>query len=361
MRVSGPVRALVILAGGIILGVGAYSVGGGGEQVSAELDPLSATTTSTAAPTTTPVATSTIAPTTTTTTTTTPPRGPLVIHGTGDVNTDSSYIPALAANGHSYAWEGLDGLFVEDDLTVINLECTPSELGTPLPKQFVFRCDLDSLRAMRDAGVDVVNLANNHSRDHGPEALLDGVVQLERVGLMAVGVGANAVEAAAPALVEINGWTVAVVGFGGVVPSRDWIATEDSPGMADGDTTELMVETVRAAKELADLVIVTVHWGVELDLEPRPDDRERAEAMIEAGADAIFGHHAHRLQPLEFIDGKPVAWGLGNFVWPNFSVPGSTTAVARVVVSPEGDIDACLIPAFITAPGRPELTDDPPC
>ncbi len=299
--------------------------------------------------------------TSTTTTTTLPSRGGLVIHGTGDVNTDSSYVPALAANGHAYAWEGLDGLFLEDDLTVINLECTPSELGDSLPKQFVFRCDPDSLPAMRAAGVDVVNLANNHTRDHGAAALLDGVVQVESEGMKAVGVGANADEANAPAIVDVNGWTVAVVGFGGIVPTPDWIATEDSPGMADGDTIELMVEAVRAAKEVADLVVVTIHWGLELDLEPEPEDRERAAAMIEAGADVIFGHHAHRLQPLEIIDGKPVFWNLGNFVWPNFSVPGSTTAVARVVVSSEGDLDACLIPAFITAPGRPELTDDPPC
>lgn len=116
-----------------------------------------------------------------------------------------------------------------------------------------------------------------------------------------------------------------------------------------------MVEAVEAADELADLVIVVIHWGVELDLEPRPEDIERAEAMIDAGADMIFGHHAHRLQPLEFIDGKPVAWSLGNFVWPNLSHAGSTTAVVRVVVSPGGSIDACLIPAFIESRGHPVL------
>src|SRR5918996_654992 len=70
------------------------------------------------------------------------PKGRLVIHGTGDVNVDPSYIPALAANGYGYAWTGLDGLFRRDDLTVINLECAVSDLGTPVPKEFNFRGDL---------------------------------------------------------------------------------------------------------------------------------------------------------------------------------------------------------------------------
>lgn len=301
------------------------------------------------------------APNVTPSTPTTQPRGRLVIHGVGDVNTDTDYIPALAEHGHAHAWSGLGGLFAVDDLTVANLECTPSALGSPLDKQYVFRCDLASLPAMRDAGVDVVTLANNHSGDHGKEALLDGMHQVQTSGLRGVGVGADAAEAARPAVIETNGWRVAVLGFGGVVPSPDWLATDDRPGMADGDTIETMVAAVEAAADVADLVVVTIHWGVERDLEPRPDDRERAEAMIAAGADIVFGHHAHRLQPLEIVDGAAVAWGLGNFVWPNFSEESAKTAIARVVVEPDGRKQACLIPASITSPGRPEITGDAPC
>jgi poly-gamma-glutamate synthesis protein (capsule biosynthesis protein) len=83
--------------------------------------------------------------------------------------------------------------------------------------------------------------------------------------------------------------------------------------------------------------------------------------MIAAGADIIFGHHQHRLGPLEFIEGKPVFWGLGNFVWPHNSTASATTAVARVVVNPDGSINACLIPAFIRNPGRPEITGQAEC
>jgi poly-gamma-glutamate capsule biosynthesis protein CapA/YwtB (metallophosphatase superfamily) len=131
--------------------------------------------------------------------------------------------------------------------------------------------------------------------------------------------------------------------------------------MASGDDTEQMVRAVEAADEAADLVFVTIHWGWELETEPRADDRARAEAMIAAGADAIFGHHPHRLGEVEFIEGRPVYWTLGNFVWPRLSNAGATTAVARVAVSPDGDIFGCMLPAFITTSGRPEITGPPIC
>jgi poly-gamma-glutamate synthesis protein (capsule biosynthesis protein) len=77
--------------------------------------------------------------------------------------------------------------------------------------------------------------------------------------------------------------------------------------------------------------------------------------MIDAGADIIFGHHAHRLQPMEVYEGRPIFYGLGNFVWPSFSVEGSTTAVAEAVVRPDGTIRGRLLPAYIVSDGHPVL------
>ena len=265
--------------------------------------------------------------------TTAPPgRGWLVIHGTGDVNLDPAYVEGLALHGHEHAWSGLDGLFLSDDLTIVNLECAPSSLGNAEPKDYTFRCDPAALPLMEAAGVEVANLANNHSQDFGKEAMLDGRANL-----------------------------VAVLGLGGVFPHDDWAATATRPGMADGDDVLAMTEAVRNADAFAELVVVAIHWGVEFDTEPRADDVERAEALVEAGADVIFGHHSHRLNPLGEVDGKPVAWGLGNFVWPTFSGPGATTAVARVVISPSGANTSCLIPASIESSGHPVLVGIPPC
>jgi poly-gamma-glutamate synthesis protein (capsule biosynthesis protein) len=204
-------------------------------------------------------------------------------------------------------------------------------------------------------------MGNNHSGDYGKDALVDGRANLIAAGLGAVGAGKDLNEAGAPALYDIKGWNVAVIGFGGVAPDNSWYATADRPGMRSGDHNTQMVEAVKAAKAVADIVVVAIHWGVELDTTPRSDDIQRAKEMIAAGADIIFGSHPHRMQPLEFIDGKPVFWSLGNFVWPHNSVPSATTAVARAVINPDGSIDACLIPAYIESHGHPELTGDPEC
>ncbi len=296
-----------------------------------------------------------------TSSTTSPTRSSLVIHGTGDVNLDADHLGVFLAEGFGHAWSGLGGLFTKDDLTVVNLECAPSPDGAPEPKEFVFGCWPEAYPAVVEAGVDVVNLGNNHSQDHGKAALLEGRQDLLGIGIAPVGAGADHIEAGAPALFEIGGWSVAVVGFGGVVPWEGWIAGPGRAGMRDGDTISTMVEAVEAADAVADIVIVTIHWGVELDLVPRPEDRDRARAMIAAGADAIFGHHSHRLQPLEWVDGRPVAWSLGNFVWPRLSVEGSHTAIARVVVEPDGTLDACLIPVEIVSDGHPVLVGEPEC
>ncbi|MGE3286298.1 MAG: CapA family protein [Pseudonocardia sp.] len=288
------------------------------------------------------------------------PRQPLVVHATGDVNLDPGYIPALRGR-YEHAWSGLGGLFADDDLTVVNLECPVSTLGAIDPKTFNFRCDPAALPAARAAGVEVANLANNHVRDYGPDAMLDSLTQLRAAGIAPVGVGADVAAANAPAVVEVKGWKIAVLGFGGVIPDPKWLAGPDRAGMASGDDTERMVAAVRAAAAKADLVFVTIHWGAELETTPQAGDVARAHAMIDAGADAVFGHHQHRLQAMETYQGRPIAWGLGNFVWPLLGPESARTAVAQVRVDEDGAVSGCLLPAQITSPGRPELTGPRQC
>jgi poly-gamma-glutamate capsule biosynthesis protein CapA/YwtB (metallophosphatase superfamily) len=285
-----------------------------------------------------------------------PARGRLVIHGTGDVNVDPNYIPNFQSQGYGYAWSGLGGLFERDDLTVINLECAISNEGSAVPKEFNFRCDPDAIPSMLAAGVEVANLGNNHGYDYGADAILDSRQNLEEGGIAPVGAGENQEEALEPATFDINGWRIAVVGFDQVVdPYPTAIATEDKPGTAAGHDVDLMVRTIKEVKADADLVIVVIHWGVELDTQPRAEQVEQAHRFIDAGADVIFGHHSHRLQPMSTYKGRPIFYSLGNFVWPNHSVAGATTAVAEVVVYSGGNISGRMIPAFIESAGHPVL------
>src|SRR5690606_38062811 len=159
----------------------------------------------------------------------------------GDVAVAPDYIPGLRREGWDHARSGLEGLFANDDLTVVNLECTPPDLGSPLPKAYNFRCSTETLTSTRPTGIEVADQPNNHSGAFGTEALVDGRAQLIAAGIAPVGVGKDYEEAGEAAFFEINGWKVAVLGFGGVVPGSSWIATDDRPGMRHGKDTEGMV------------------------------------------------------------------------------------------------------------------------
>jgi poly-gamma-glutamate capsule biosynthesis protein CapA/YwtB (metallophosphatase superfamily) len=283
-------------------------------------------------------------------------KGSLLIHGAGDVNVDPSYVTSYASEGYGYAWSGLDGLFRDDDLTVVNLECAVSKVGTAVPKEFNFRGDPAALPAMRKGGVDVANMGNNHSYDFGPDALVDTRKNLVDAGVDPVGAGKDAQEALSPAILHANGWTIAVVGLDEVVDPPEAVAGPHTPGTAAGHDFPAMLDAVKAAAAESDLVVVDIHWGVELDTQPREYQVKEGHQLIDAGADVIFGGHSHRLQPLEMYEGKPIFYSLGNFVWPNFSAEGSRTGVAEVRVAPNGNIRARILPAFIEAPGHPVLT-----
>jgi poly-gamma-glutamate capsule biosynthesis protein CapA/YwtB (metallophosphatase superfamily) len=282
-------------------------------------------------------------------------RGSLVIHGAGDVSLDPSYITTYATQGYGYAWSGLNGLFEHDDLSVVNLECAVSRLGDPVPKEFNFRGDPAALPVMHRAGVDVANLGNNHSYDFGPDALLDTRKNLLDAGLAPVGAGKDPAEALAAAMFERNGWRIAVVGLDEVVDPPDAVAAPGHPGTAAGHDFSAMLDAVRAADQKADLVVVDIHWGVELDTVPRSYQIAEGHRLVGAGADIIFGGHSHRLQPLDMYRGRPVFYSLGNFVWPQLSQASATTAVAEVHVTPQGTFTARMLPAYIESGGHPVL------
>jgi poly-gamma-glutamate capsule biosynthesis protein CapA/YwtB (metallophosphatase superfamily) len=271
------------------------------------------------------------------------------------VSLDPDYVTTFKTHGYEYAWTGLSGLFQRDDLTVVNLECPVSNIGTIIPKQFNFRGDPAALPAMKAAGVDVASMANNHAYDYGPTALVDTRKNLLQAEIAPVGAGKDAAEANQAAILHLKGWTVAVVGLDEVVDPPSEVATATKPGTADGHDFKAMLAAVRVAKKQADLVVVMIHWGVELDTQPEAYQVTEGHQLVDAGADVIFGGHSHRLQPVSMYRGRPIFWSLGNFVWPNFSVAGSTTAVAEVTVTPKGRFHGRLIPAYIEDAGHPAL------
>ena len=222
-------------------------------------------------------------------------------------------------------FEGIEPSLASGDVAVVNVEMAISDRGTPIDKMFTFRARPSAAQRIAGAGIDVANLANNHAKDYGADALVDTIASLEDAGVVALGAGVNDVEAFRHRVLVIDeSVTVAFVGVSRIVP-WSFPAGPDSPGIASDAAPERVLESVRTASGVADVVIAVVHWGIEMATCPSAAQREFARVLFDAGADAVIGHHPHVLQSIEFVDGKLVAYSLGNFVWhPRWGITGET-------------------------------------
>jgi poly-gamma-glutamate capsule biosynthesis protein CapA/YwtB (metallophosphatase superfamily) len=282
------------------------------------------------------------------------PPAPVRLAVAGDVHAEPP-IEAVLARGDN-PLEDVAALLRAADISVVNLETAVGSRGAPAPKQFTFQAPESLWPALVDGGVDVVNLANNHTLDYGTDALLETLDGARAHDLVAVGAGRDAEEAYAPALVEVGSTTVAVVGLSRVLPVVEWAATDRRAGLASAYDEDAAAAAVRAAAALADHVVVAVHWGRELAECPDEVQRRLADRLVDAGADVVAGHHPHVLQGVEERDGALIAYSLGNFVWYARSEPSRTSGVLTVTLDADG-AQADFHPARIDGEGSPRLLE----
>ncbi|CAM3398521.1 MULTISPECIES: CapA family protein [Paenibacillus] len=272
----------------------------------------------------------------------------VVLHFAGDSLFSGKVENALKQHGYDYPYRHLGTAFLDDDLTVLNLETPVTTRGVAAAnKQFVFKSSPDVLPALRAAGVEAVNLANNHILDQGQEGLLDTLKHLDDHEIRYVGAGRNEKEAFAAQYFELKGMTVALLGFSRVLPETTWYALENRPGVAGAYDHVLpkAVEAIAAARQKADLVIVIPHWGQELHKTPDANQINLSRAFIEAGADLIIGGHPHVLQGLEQYKGKWIAYSTGNFIFTKSSNADTwKTAVFQASCNKQGACDIKLTP-----------------
>jgi len=204
------------------------------------------------------------------------------------------------------------------DLTMVNLETAITTRGTPQAKEYHFRTNPTALTALKDAGVDVVTMANNHAADYGAVGLRDTVAAINAGGLPVLGIGANAKQAFAPYETTINGTKLAIFAADDVddeTTLRLFSAGPHQAGVADGRGPEL-VAAVRAAAKAGYTVIVYLHWGTEDVICTNPAQQQWADELAAAGASAIIGSHPHALQGAGWRkDGVYVAYSLGDYLW----------------------------------------------
>lgn len=202
------------------------------------------------------------------------------------------------------------------DITMVNLEFPFSTRGVQMEnKQYTFKADPSRGPILKEMGVDIVSLANNHTLDFGTEALLDTITTLREYNIRSVGAGEDLEAAKNPSVITIKGRNIAILGASRVIPVTDWNATKYSPGVFTTYDPTLLIEEIKLAKQSNDLVIVYVHWGIEKEEYPKEYQRTMAKQYIDAGADLVLGSHPHVLQGIEFYNGKPIVYSLGNFVF----------------------------------------------
>jgi poly-gamma-glutamate synthesis protein (capsule biosynthesis protein) len=186
------------------------------------------------------------------------------------------------------------------------------------PGSPVFAGPREAVDLLLDAGFDALGTANNHAWDFRRAGLIESVGHLDRAGLAHTGTGATLGEALRPVVLRRNGWTVAVFSVTYIFndESMSVVGLPAECCVAWADTARL-AHRFRAARDSAgaDLVLVSLHAGLEYIPVPPADVVRVARGLIRAGADAVLGHHPHVPQGLEYVDGKPIFYSLGNFVF----------------------------------------------
>jgi poly-gamma-glutamate capsule biosynthesis protein CapA/YwtB (metallophosphatase superfamily) len=221
-------------------------------------------------------------------------------------------------------------VFEGADFGFVNLETPVAPENSHGTKAFLFNAPVELPKALKASGIKIVSFANNHVMDQGWAGFAESREQLKQAGLLFAGTSDNAATAWQPVIIEANGIKVGWLGMtrwlnGSRNPDKDdqpHVNFFPYPGEANGAPgadEATVLAAVKAAKAQCDMLVVSVHWGIEYATAPRPEDVDLAHKIMEAGATVIVGAHPHVLQPVETYktqDGRNtiIFYSLGNFL-----------------------------------------------
>lgn len=259
----------------------------------------------------------------------------------------------------NYGWPFLKiaDFLREADLTIINLESPfikASDYSVPTGS-FIFKADPKSIEGLLAAGIDLVSLANNHSLNQGRAGLQESFSILNNDNIKYIGAGNNKSEAREAEIIEINGERFAFLAY--AYPDDNSVATEKRAGIATMDIAEMRAD-VEKLKADGNIVIVNMHAGIEYVTEPNWQQVDFAHAAIEAGAEAVIGHHPHWPQTFEFYQGKPIIYSLGNLVFDQMWSLETRQGLLAKLNWQNGWKKIELIPVKIYDYGQPEIISD---
>lgn len=292
----------------------------------------------------------------------------VVLMFTGDNLLGGRMEEAILRNGEQYPYAKVSKVLRDADLLFGNLECpittyphaTPGKSAESIEQKrdFVFKASpRHAARILKDAGFDVLSLANNHAMDYQAQGLTQTIEELKRLGIVPVGAGRSLQEASSARIVSRGGVRMGFLAYSMIVPLQS-AASSNAAGINAHRKwfSDSMATTIRQLRAKVDVVVVSYHWGKEGSYTPERYQVEVAKGAIEAGAQIVVGHHPHRIQGIEFHKGGVIFYSLGDFLFPGRSALVESF-VARVEISGARVASVSLLPVWVRN-GRPEPSSD---
>jgi len=243
----------------------------------------------------------------------------ITLFAVGDIMLDRGVEYVIERNGggdFTFPFHKIAGHFKKADILFGNLESIIAARGGRVGSIHSFRADPKAIEGLVYAGFDVLSVANNHTLDYGRAGMEDSLRRLQEANIIPVGAGLNAHEAFSVKIKEVRGTKIGFLAFTNLGPEV-WGAGNDSPGIAwvGAKDKEQITQHIKNAKEAVDLLVVSFHWGEEYASRPNTFQISFGQALVDAGADIVIGHHPHVIQPVERYRGGWIAYSLGNFVF----------------------------------------------
>jgi poly-gamma-glutamate synthesis protein (capsule biosynthesis protein) len=253
------------------------------------------------------------------------------------------------------AWENIKQVFSEADLAIVNLESPLVTSGPYFSEGLIFRAQPENPEGLLEAGIDVVQLANNHFGNAGELGMADTFNLLKKEKIVYVGAGTSTVSAYAEKIVEVGYKKIGFIAQSYDVPW--YAATNQRPGIATLNTKEILKQINNLKIQGADFIVAMFHGGIEYVREPNADQILFAHTAIDAGADVVIGQHPHWIQNMEEYKGKYILYSLGNLIFDqNWSLETSQGLVVKLELNTNNDVKVYLQPVIIEDNFKPRFT-----
>lgn len=266
--------------------------------------------------------------------------GPISIIVVGDTMADDLVLPYLKKYGTGYPFEAVKPILLGADLVNANLEVAVAQkCERAKNKKFAYAMRPEGLTGMKQAGINLVALANNHTLDCGPQGLKETLHHLDQAGILHYGAGVGE-DRHRGVVVQIDGTKIGFVG---------WYNYKLEIGQSG--TAHISEQAVRqdvgALKHQADVIVATFHWGK--NYSPQIDAKQTsfARLAIDSGAHAVIGHHPHIPQPVALYKGRPIVYSVGNFAFATGNNRAHEAFAARLVLEKKKIARLEMIPLFV--------------